>query len=84
MMVDLQKDRVVRAYGRWAPVYDLLFGQVSCAGRRAAIDAAQNIGGRILEVGVGTGLSLLATLQILLYSAWISPAEIVVAKHANG
>jgi len=58
MMVDLQKDRVVRAYGRWAPVHDLLFGRVFCAGRRAAIDAAQNIGGRILEVGVGTGLSL--------------------------
>ena len=58
MMVDLQKDRVVRPYGRWAPVYDMIFGRVFCAGRRAAIDAAQNIGGRILEVGVGTGLSL--------------------------
>ncbi len=30
----------------------------SAAGRRAAVDAAERIGGRILEVGVGTGLSL--------------------------
>jgi phosphatidylethanolamine/phosphatidyl-N-methylethanolamine N-methyltransferase len=55
---DLRKDMIVQAYGRWAPVYDLLFGRVFRAGRRAAIDAAEEIGGRILEVGVGTGLSL--------------------------
>jgi phosphatidylethanolamine/phosphatidyl-N-methylethanolamine N-methyltransferase len=48
----------VEAYNRWAPVYDLVFGRVFRAGRRAAIDAAEVIGGRILEVGVGTGLSL--------------------------
>jgi phosphatidylethanolamine/phosphatidyl-N-methylethanolamine N-methyltransferase len=34
------------------------FGRVFRAGRRAAIAAAERIGGRILEVGVGTGLSL--------------------------
>lgn len=49
---------VIQAYGRWAPVYDLVFGPVFRAGRRAAIDAAESVGGRILEVGVGTGLSL--------------------------
>ncbi len=58
MTIELQKDTVVQAYGRWAPVYDLVFGRVFRAGRQAAIDAAQGIGGRILEVGVGTGLSL--------------------------
>jgi phosphatidylethanolamine/phosphatidyl-N-methylethanolamine N-methyltransferase len=47
-----------RAYALWAPVYDLVFGAVFDAGRRACIDAAERIGGRILEVGVGTGLSL--------------------------
>ena len=46
------------AYGRWAPVYDLVFGPVFRHGRRAAIEAAERIGGRILEVGVGTGISL--------------------------
>jgi phosphatidylethanolamine/phosphatidyl-N-methylethanolamine N-methyltransferase len=58
MTIELEKDMVVQAYGRWAPVYDLVFGSVFRAGRRAAIDAAEAVGGRILEVGVGTGLSL--------------------------
>jgi phosphatidylethanolamine/phosphatidyl-N-methylethanolamine N-methyltransferase len=58
MATEMQKDMVVQAYGRWAPVYDLVFGAVFRAGRRAAIDAAERVGGRILEVGVGTGLSL--------------------------
>jgi len=49
---------VAEAYGRWAPVYDFVFGPVFKRGRSAAIDAAERIGGRILEVGVGTGLSL--------------------------
>ncbi len=58
MAIDLELDRVAEAYGRWAPVYDLVFGPVFRRGRRAAIDAAERIGGRVLEVGVGTGLSL--------------------------
>jgi phosphatidylethanolamine/phosphatidyl-N-methylethanolamine N-methyltransferase len=49
---------IVRAYGRWAPIYDLVFGPVFRQGRSAAIHAADRIGGRILEVGVGTGISL--------------------------
>ena len=56
--VALERDRVAEAYGRWAPVYDIVFGPVFSRGRRAAVDAAERIGGRILEVGVGTGLSL--------------------------
>jgi phosphatidylethanolamine/phosphatidyl-N-methylethanolamine N-methyltransferase len=55
---DFNRDSIARAYGRWAPVYDLVFGQVFARGRDAAIVAAERIGGRILEVGVGTGLSL--------------------------
>jgi phosphatidylethanolamine/phosphatidyl-N-methylethanolamine N-methyltransferase len=55
---DFNRDSIARAYGRWAPVYDLVFGQVFAPGRAAAIAAAERIGGRILEVGVGTGLSL--------------------------
>ena len=35
-----------------------MFGAVFDRGRRAAIVAAERIGGRILEVGVGTGISL--------------------------
>lgn len=58
MAANLEKDTVIQAYGRWAPVYDLVFGPVFRSGRRAAIEAAERIGGRILEVGVGTGISL--------------------------
>jgi phosphatidylethanolamine/phosphatidyl-N-methylethanolamine N-methyltransferase len=55
---DLDKDGVAKAYARWAPIYDLVFGAVFDRGRKASIAAAERIGGRILEVGVGTGLSL--------------------------
>ena len=59
---DIDQASVARAYARWAPIYDLVFGAVFDAGRRAAIAAAEAAcgpaGGRILEVGVGTGLSL--------------------------
>jgi len=61
-MGDIDKQSVARAYAFWAPVYDLVFGAVFDAGRRASIAAAEQAcgpqGGRILEVGVGTGLSL--------------------------
>jgi phosphatidylethanolamine/phosphatidyl-N-methylethanolamine N-methyltransferase len=58
MAAELDKDTVAKAYARWAPVYDLVFGAVFDRGRKASIAAAERIGGRILEVGVGTGLSL--------------------------
>ena len=35
-----------------------MFGAVFRQGRSVAIDAAERVGGRILEVGVGTGISL--------------------------
>ncbi len=55
---ELDKETIASAYARWAPVYDLVFGAVFERGRHAAIEAAERIGGRILEVGVGTGISL--------------------------
>jgi phosphatidylethanolamine/phosphatidyl-N-methylethanolamine N-methyltransferase len=55
---ELDKAGIAKAYARWAPIYDVVFGSVFERGRRAAITAAERIGGRILEVGVGTGLSL--------------------------
>ena len=61
-MGDINKESVARAYARWAPVYDAVFGKVFAPGRAAAIEAAETHcgpqGGRILEVGVGTGISL--------------------------
>jgi phosphatidylethanolamine/phosphatidyl-N-methylethanolamine N-methyltransferase len=56
------RDSIARAYGRWAPIYDAVWGGVFAPGRAASIAAAERAcgpaGGRILEVGVGTGISL--------------------------
>ncbi len=49
---------VEKAYAGWAPIYDVVFGAVFAPGRAAAVRAAEAIGGRVLDVGVGTGLSL--------------------------
>src|ERR1700688_4089794 len=56
--LDFDRETVEQAYDRWAPVYDLVFGGVFSKGRKAAIAATNRIGGRVLEVGVGTGISL--------------------------
>src|SRR6202171_3688177 len=56
--LDFDRETVEQAYDRWAPVYDLVFGGVFSKGRKAAIAATNKIGGRGLEVGVGTGISL--------------------------
>src|SRR6188474_1059185 len=58
MVGEIDIDTVARAYARWAPVYDFVFGAVFDAGRKASIAAAERIGGRILDVGIGTGISL--------------------------
>ncbi|MEZ5764886.1 MAG: class I SAM-dependent methyltransferase [Xanthobacteraceae bacterium] len=57
MSRDLERHVVETAYARWAPIYDAVCGPVMVKGRRAAAQAAREVGGRILEVGVGTGLS---------------------------
>lgn len=58
MASDIDRAGVEKAYGRWAPVYDLVFGKVFDQGRQSTIEIADRIGGRVLDVGVGTGLSL--------------------------
>jgi phosphatidylethanolamine/phosphatidyl-N-methylethanolamine N-methyltransferase len=49
---------VKSAYRRWAPVYDHTFGRFTTEGRRHAVEIINQRQGRVLEVGVGTGLSL--------------------------
>ena len=58
MVGDIDRDGVEKAYERWAPIYDLVFGKVFEHGRQSTIAEADRIGGRVLDVGVGTGLSL--------------------------
>jgi phosphatidylethanolamine/phosphatidyl-N-methylethanolamine N-methyltransferase len=57
MLTDPDRDVLEKAYARWAPIYDALCGPIFLNGRRAAARAAREAGGRILEIGVGTGLS---------------------------
>jgi ubiquinone/menaquinone biosynthesis C-methylase UbiE len=57
MLSDPDRNVMEKAYARWAPIYDALCGPVFVNGRRAAAQAAREAGGRILEIGVGTGLS---------------------------
>ena len=52
-------DAIRSAYRRWATVYDATFGRLVAPGRQAAVALANSLPGRdVLEVGVGTGLSL--------------------------
>jgi phosphatidylethanolamine/phosphatidyl-N-methylethanolamine N-methyltransferase len=54
----MDEDAVKSAYRRWAPVYDHTFGFVAAEGRKHAVEFINKTRGRVLEVGVGTGLSL--------------------------
>lgn len=50
---------VVAAYARWARVYDPIFGAITGRAIRATMSEVNALpAGRVLEVGVGTGLSL--------------------------
>ena len=56
---NLDEREVRKAYARWAPVYDFTFGLVSDVARGQAVkEINDKCTGRVLEVGVGTGLSL--------------------------
>jgi phosphatidylethanolamine/phosphatidyl-N-methylethanolamine N-methyltransferase len=54
---DIGRQAIEKAYTRWAPIYDAICGPIFETGRHTAAAAARCVGGRILEVGVGTGLS---------------------------
>src|SRR5919204_2766486 len=57
--VVLEKRQVQRAYEFYAPVYDLIFDWIFAPGRVAAVKhLALGPGERILEVGIGGGLTL--------------------------
>ncbi len=54
----MDESDVRAAYRRWAPVYDATFGRLVKAGMREATKKANNFSGKLLDVGVGTGLAL--------------------------
>lgn len=54
----IDAEDVKLAYRRWAPIYDRIFGRLLDAAIRQAASRANELSGRLLDVGVGTGLSL--------------------------
>ncbi len=57
-IVSVNNSDVHKAYRRWAPFYDQTFGKIVDAGVQQTVARANAFAGRLLEVGVGTGLAL--------------------------
>jgi phosphatidylethanolamine/phosphatidyl-N-methylethanolamine N-methyltransferase len=57
-LAKMAPDDVRTAYRRWAPFYDATFGRLVEAGVKQTVERANRFEGRLLEVGVGTGLAL--------------------------
>lgn len=73
---------VRHAYRRWAPVYDFTFGLVAEAGRKHAVRIINRRKGRVLEVGVGTGLSLPCYgAHLTITGIDLSPEMLAKAQH---
>ncbi|WP_142848321.1 class I SAM-dependent methyltransferase [Telmatospirillum sp. J64-1] len=73
---------VKAAYGRNAGIYDLVFGAALDRGRRAALQAMDcGLSRRVLEIGVGTGLSLPSySPQARVVGIDVSPEMLVKAR----
>jgi phosphatidylethanolamine/phosphatidyl-N-methylethanolamine N-methyltransferase len=78
---------VLASYRRWAPIYDETFGAFTRIGRRRVVEHINRGHGSVLEVGVGTGLSLgkyAAHLEITgvdVSAEMLAKARAKVAKH---
>jgi phosphatidylethanolamine/phosphatidyl-N-methylethanolamine N-methyltransferase len=79
----LDREAVRLAYRRYALVYDIIFGIPLVAGRRLAVAAVNARGpGRVLEVGVGTGLTLpLYRADSKIVGIDLSPEMLARARH---
>ncbi len=80
--MDLDIFAVQKAYKRWAKFYNFYFGWIFHPGRQTAVELVENISGmHVLEVGVGTGLSLpLYPKQVRVTGIDISPHMLEKAK----
>ena len=62
MASELDGAHIVAAYARWAPVYDAIFGVITNSAISRTMRVLNALSpGRILEIGVGTGLACRAT-----------------------
>lgn len=58
-LANISDGNVVSAYARWAPIYDWSFGAFTRGPRQAAVAELNRLpASRIVELGVGTGISL--------------------------
>lgn len=84
----MDEQKIINAYKRYAKNYDRIFGKIFEHGRRSLVDKmAAESGQRILEVGVGTGLSLpLYPGNVSVVGIDISPHMLWLAKNyiSNG
>ncbi len=71
-----------KAYGFYAPIYNYIFGRIVGEGRREAVNALPaEPGDRILEIGVGTGLSLpLYQPEVEVSGIDLSPEMLAIAR----
>ncbi|MFP4157932.1 MAG: class I SAM-dependent methyltransferase [Opitutales bacterium] len=71
-----------RAYRFYAPIYNSIFGRIVAEGRREAVNALPDEAGeRILEIGVGTGLSLpLYRAGVHVTGIDVSPEMLAIAR----
>ncbi|MFP4317217.1 MAG: class I SAM-dependent methyltransferase [Desulfovibrionales bacterium] len=78
----MKKKCILRTYGLYAPIYDLVFGRVFHKGRKLTIGAMNpKAGDRILEIGIGSGISLpLYPKGVMLDGIDISPQMLEKAK----
>jgi phosphatidylethanolamine/phosphatidyl-N-methylethanolamine N-methyltransferase len=77
----MDESAIKTAYRRWAPVYDNTFGRVASEGRKHAVEIINQSRGRVLEVGVGTGLSLPAyRRQLEIVGIDLSPEMLAKAR----
>jgi phosphatidylethanolamine/phosphatidyl-N-methylethanolamine N-methyltransferase len=68
-----------RAYQAWAPAYDLVCGGLFAPSRRRVVALASTAGREVLEIGVGTGLSL-ADYEPDMVVSGIDASEAMIAK----
>ena len=84
-LASIDEGTVRKAYARWEPVYDLVFGELLAPGRRQAIELINQRSGSVLEVGVGTGISLPQYRDTLgITGIDLSPAMLAKARERAG